>query len=51
MKKITIAAYDKKISKIIKETRDKPIDEVFIALIEEASKYKIVSKRRPKHGY
>ena len=51
MKKITIATYNKKMGKIIKDNKGKPIDEVFIALIEEASKYKMASNRRSKHDY
>ena len=41
MKKITIEEYSKKMDKIIKKYKGKPIEETFMKLLEEVGKYKI----------
>ena len=43
-KEVTIEQYNKKMDKIIKKNKKKPISETLIELIEEAAKYKIVGK-------
>ena len=46
MKKITIEKYNSKMSECIEKCKSLPIEETFIKLIEEASKYKIITKRK-----
>ena len=58
-KPITISEYNKKIDRVIKKYKGEPIADSLIAMVEEASKWRIVgevkkgkydSKRRKKVG-
>lgn len=47
-KPITMSVYQLKMGKIIKLCKHKPIDECLIAILEEASKWRIINdKKRP----
>ena len=45
IKKVTMSEYKKKMDKILNSSLDDPVDEKLMKLLDEASKYKIVSKK------
>jgi hypothetical protein len=48
VKEITLKEYKKKMNKIINLNLKNPIDEAFMALLDEASKYRIVDVNKTR---
>ena len=50
IREVSIEEYNKRMSKIISTFSDRDMDEALIALLDEASKYRIIDNRKVKRG-